>query len=68
MLANASLVAAAIVANLGFEEIGFDLLVVLAVAALSLVLLLRRGPRPVIVYFAWAYTLGLVVTAAITLA
>jgi hypothetical protein len=67
ILANAALVAAAIVANLGFEEIGFDLLVVAAVAALAVALWLRYGPRPVILYFASSYTAGLVVTAALTM-
>jgi hypothetical protein len=68
VLGNASLIAAAIVANLGFEPIGLDLLVVAVVAALSLALLRRAGPRPVIVYFAWAYVLGLVATIAVRLA
>ncbi|HYM56770.1 MAG TPA: hypothetical protein VES79_02300 [Solirubrobacteraceae bacterium] len=67
VLANAALVAAAIVANLGFEEIGLDLVLIALVAAISLVLLRRCGPRPLIVYFASAYVAGLVVTGAITL-
>jgi hypothetical protein len=41
--------------------------VVALVAAVSLVLLRRCGPRPLIVYFACAYVAGLVVTGAITL-
>jgi hypothetical protein len=65
VLANATLVAAAIVANLGFEEIGLDLFVVAAVALLALVLWLRRGPRPLILYYASSYTVGLLVTGAI---
>jgi hypothetical protein len=65
IVANAALVAAAIVANLGFEEIGLDLLVVAAVAILAVVLWLRRGPRPLILYYATAYTVGLLVTAVI---
>lgn len=68
VLGNAALIAAAIVANLGFEAIGLDLLVVALVAALSLALLRRAGPRPVIVYFASAYVLGLVATIAVRLA
>jgi hypothetical protein len=68
VLANATLVAAAIVANLGFENIGLDLYVVAAVAILALVLSLRRGPRPLILYYAAAYTAGLVVTCAVTAA
>jgi hypothetical protein len=65
LLANAALVAAAIVANLGFEEIGLDLFVVAAVAILAIVLWLRRGPRPLILYYASAYTVGLLVTAVV---
>ena len=67
ILANAALVAAAIVANLSFEEIGVDLLVVAAVAALAAALWLRYGPRPLILYFASSYTAGLLVTAALTM-
>jgi hypothetical protein len=67
ILANASLVAAAIVANLSFEEIGLDLIVVAAVAALAIALWLRHGPRPLILYFASAYTAGLVITASLTM-
>jgi hypothetical protein len=65
LLANAALVAAAIVANLGFEKIGLDLFVVAAVAILAVVLWLRRGPRPLILYYASAYTVGLLITAAV---
>jgi hypothetical protein len=67
IIANASLVAAAIVANLSFEEIGLDLIVVAAVAALAIALWLRHGPRPLILYFASAYTAGLVITASLTM-
>jgi len=65
VLANAALVAAAIVANLAFEDIGLDLLVVAAVALAGLVLWLQRGPRPLILYYASSYTAGLITTAAI---
>ena len=63
VLANAALVAAAIVANLAFEPIGLDLLPVAAIAALAVWLLRRHGPRPVTVYFAASYLVGLVVVA-----
>jgi hypothetical protein len=59
VLANASLVAAAIVANLAFEPIGLDLVPVAAIAALALWLLRRHGPRPVTVSFACSYVVGL---------
>ena len=65
--ANAALVAAAIVANLSFEEIGLDLAVVAAVAALAMALWARLGPRPLILYFGSSYTAGLVITAALTM-
>jgi hypothetical protein len=60
-------VAAAIVANLSFEEIGLDLIVVAAVAAGAIALWLRLGPRPLILYFASSYTAGLVITAALAM-
>ena len=44
-----------------FEEIGLDLVVIVLVAALSVVLLRRCGPRPLILYFAAAYVAGLLV-------
>jgi FtsH-binding integral membrane protein len=64
---NAALVAGAIVANLSFEEIGLDLFVVAAVAVLALALWLRRGPRPLILYFGSSYTAGLLLTAVLTM-
>ena len=39
---------------------------VAAVALLAVVLLLRRGPRPLILYYASAYTVGLPATALLT--
>ena len=65
VLANSALVAAAIVANLGFEELGLDLAVIVLVAALAAWLWRRCGPRPLIVYFAAAYVTGLAVTLAV---
>ena len=63
ILGNAVFIGAGIFANLGFEEIGLDLWVVAAVAVLAVVLLRRFGPRPVLVYYAAAYLLGLGATA-----
>ncbi len=60
---NALFVALGIFANLGFEEIGLDLLVVLGLAALSGWLLWRYGRQPLLVYYAVAYGVGLVSTA-----
>jgi hypothetical protein len=65
VLANAALVAAAIVANLAFEPIGLDLLPVAAIAALAAWLLRRHGPRPVTVYFAASSVAGLVVVTLV---
>jgi hypothetical protein len=67
VLVNASVIALAIVANLGFEAIGLDLFVVAGVAALALWLLRRAGARALIVYFAWAYGAGLAVTVLVRL-
>jgi hypothetical protein len=68
VLANASIIALAIVANLGFEAIGLDLFVVAAVAGLAFWLLRGYGQRALIVYFAWAYGVGLAVTLAVRIA
>jgi hypothetical protein len=68
LLANAGLVAAAIVANLAFEEIGLDLAVIALLAAAATWLLRRHGPAPLLLYFAAANVSGLVVTAALKLA
>jgi hypothetical protein len=63
---NGLFIAAGIVANLAFEEIGFDLYIVALLTGLSLVLLRQNGRQPLLVYFATAYTVGLVVTVVIT--
>ena len=60
---NALFVALGIFANLGFEEIGLDLYVVLGLAILSGWLLWRNGRQPLLVYYTIAYGVGLVLTA-----
>jgi hypothetical protein len=65
---NALFIAAGIVANLAFEEIGYDLYVVAIVAAIAVGLLVRRRGQPVLVYYTVAYVLGLAATAALKLA
>jgi hypothetical protein len=57
---NALFLGAAILANLGFEEIGLDLYVVALLALISTYLLWRRGRQPMFIYYAIAYWLGLV--------
>lgn len=62
---NALFIALGIVANLAFEEIGLDLYIVALLAALAWGLLWRKGRQPLLVYYAVAYTVGLVVTGLI---
>src|SRR5512138_675560 len=57
---NALFLAAAILANLGFEEIGLDLYVVALLALISAYLLWRRGRQPMFIYYTVAYWLGLI--------
>ncbi len=57
---NALFLGAAILANLGFEEIGLDLYVVALLAFVSSYWLWRRGRQPMFIYYAIAYWLGLV--------
>ena len=63
LILNALFVALGIFANLGFEEIGLDLYVVLGLAVWAGWLLWRNGRQPLLVYYAVAYGVGLVVTA-----
>ncbi len=57
---NALFLGAAILANLGFEEIGLDLYVVGLLALISIYLLWRRGRQPMFIYYTIAYWLGLI--------
>lgn len=63
LVINGLFIGAGIFANLAFEVIGLDLLVVLALTVLALWLLWRRGAQPLFVYYSTAYTLGLIATA-----
>ena len=67
LIVNGLFIGAGIVANLAFEEIGFDLYVVVLLAALALYLLKRKGAQPLIVYYSTAYSVGLIVTLTIKL-
>lgn len=57
---NALFLGAAILANLGFEEIGLDLYVVALLALVSAYLLWKRGRQPMFIYYTVAYCLGLI--------
>src|SRR6266496_352727 len=57
---NALFLGAAVLANLGFEEIGLDLYVVASLAIISAYLLWRRGRQPIFIYYTVAYWLGLI--------
>jgi hypothetical protein len=56
---NALFLGAAVLANLGFEEIGLDLYIVALLALISVYLLWRRGKQPMFIYYTIAYWLGL---------
>ncbi len=60
LVVNSIFLAAGILANLGFEEIGLDLYVVAFLAILSVYFLWKRGKQPLFVYYSSAYWLGLV--------
>lgn len=57
---NAVFLGLAVLANLGFEEIGLDLYIVAALAIISVYLLWRRGRQPMFIYYTIAYWLGLI--------
>jgi hypothetical protein len=57
---NALFLGAAVLANLGFEEIGLDLYVVTLLALISAYLLWKRGRQPMFIYYTIAYWLGLI--------
>jgi len=65
-IANGLFIALGIFANLAFEPIGFDLYVVALLSLVSFLFLLRpKGngmAQPLLIYFATAYTIGLIAT------
>lgn len=67
LILNGVFIGLGITANLAFEQIGLDLYVVAALAALSVVQFRRHGPQPLVVYYLTAYLLGLAATGAIKL-
>ena len=64
---NALFIGLGIMANLGFEEIGLDLLVVVVLAGLSGYLLRRYGRQPLLIYYTIAYVFGLTATLVVRL-
>jgi uncharacterized membrane protein len=67
IVVNALFIGAGIFANLAFEEIGFDLYVVAAIAVLAVVLVRRQPRQPILRYYAVAYVVGLLATAVVKL-
>jgi len=57
---NALFLGLAVLANLGFEEIGLDLYIVALLALVSTYFLWKRGRQPMFIYYSIAYWLGLV--------
>jgi hypothetical protein len=64
LVTNGVFIGLGVFANLAFEVIGLDLYVVALLALLSAALLWRRGPQPLLIYYATAYWLGLIATFA----
>ncbi|MCB0091820.1 MAG: hypothetical protein KDE54_28210 [Caldilineaceae bacterium] len=62
---NALFIALGIFANLAFEEIGLDLYIVALLAGLAWLLMWRKGWQPLFVYYATAYTMGLLATGIV---
>ena len=59
LIVNSVFLGAGILANLGFEEIGLDLYVVVLLAGISTYFLWKRGRQPLFIYYTSAYWLGL---------
>ena len=55
IVVNSLFIALGIFANLGFEEIGFDLYVIVWLAILAVGLLWRFGRKPLLIYYTTAY-------------
>ncbi len=64
LIANGVFIGLGVFANLAFEVIGHDLYVVALLALISGALLWRRGPQPLLLYYATAFWLGLLATFA----
>jgi hypothetical protein len=64
LVANGVFIGLGVFANLAFEVIGLDLYVVALLAVSAALLLWRRGPQPLLLYYTTAYWLGLLATFA----
>ncbi|MDX1520957.1 MAG: hypothetical protein R3264_04980 [Anaerolineae bacterium] len=62
IMLNGLFIGVGIFANLAFEVIGLDLYIVALLTALALALFWRKGAQPLFIYYATAYSLGLVAT------
>ena len=60
LILNSLFLGAGILANLGFEEIGLDLYVILLLTILSVYFLWKKGKQPLFVYYTAANGLGLI--------
>ncbi|MBC7879652.1 MAG: hypothetical protein H7Y59_20980 [Anaerolineales bacterium] len=60
LIFNSIFLGAGIFANLGFEEIGLDLYVIVLLSVLSVYFLYKRGKQPLFIYYTAANLLGLV--------
>lgn len=63
LIINGLFIALGVFANLGFEEIGFDLYIIVLMALLSVGFLYRFGQQPMLIYYTVAYCVGLGLTA-----
>jgi hypothetical protein len=68
LLVNGAFIGLGIFANLAFEEIGLDVYVVAALAAVAGLLFWRVGRQPLVIYYLTAYGLGLIGTVIYKLA
>lgn len=64
LMVNGVFIGLGVFANLAFEVIGLDLYVVALLALIAGGLLWRRGPQPLLLYYATAFWLGLIATLA----
>jgi hypothetical protein len=67
LIVNGLFIGLGILANLAFEEIGFDLYVIVLLAVMSVALLWRRGQEPLFIYYTTAYVFGLAATPLVKL-